>query len=263
MNKKTTKEISPWGEDVNDTVEAVEPAETKPTKSTKKSQPVETESLFDLEGLMTDFPTARELEQFVYDRTGIVLNLKGRSNKFKYQTALDILNGHEVPEYLFAKENPYLDKSDIIPEDPMKEVPARPADIAGAYMVTQFHSRTFPHPDDEFKAQGQKCDVVFRKYTNNVITYEILGPIARRAVGTRINKFGQEVPEKYVWVDPRSGEQLVRHPDGRLTPRGTVLKAKLSDSRHRINRKPYWEVWVDREIIIGDVNGQLDNVWGS
>ena len=48
-----------------------------------------------------------------------------------------------------------------------------------------------------------------------------------------------------------------------INPAGTILKAKLSDARHRINKRPYWEVWIDREIIIGDVNGQLDNVWGS
>jgi hypothetical protein len=219
------------------------------------------EPLFDLEGLMTDFPTAKELERFVFDRTGKALDLKGRSNKFKYQTALDILNGHEVPEYLFAKENPYLDKSDIIPEDPMKEVPARPADIAGAYMVTQFHSRTFPHPDDEFKAQGQKCDVVFRKYTNNVITYEILGPIAKRAVGTRINKFGQEVPEKYVWVDPRTGEQVIRTESGMLTPLGTRLKSFMQ--KHRVNKTTIWDAWIDREFIFtGDGATGLDNPWG-
>ena len=52
-----------------------------------KPQPVSVEPMYDLEGLMTDFPTARELEKFVFDQTGHVLNLKGRSNKFKYQTA--------------------------------------------------------------------------------------------------------------------------------------------------------------------------------
>ena len=46
---------------------------------------------FDLEGLMTDFPTARDLERFVFDETGVVLNLKGRANKLKYQIAMDAL----------------------------------------------------------------------------------------------------------------------------------------------------------------------------
>ena len=48
---------------------------------------------FDIEGLMTDFPTAKDLERFVFDETGIVLNLKGRANKMKYQVAMDVLNG--------------------------------------------------------------------------------------------------------------------------------------------------------------------------
>ena len=47
---------------------------------------------------MTDFPTAKELERFVYDETGIVLNLKGRANKLKYQVAMDVLNGVEVDQ---------------------------------------------------------------------------------------------------------------------------------------------------------------------
>ena len=72
------------------------------------------EPLYDLEGLMTDFPTARELEQFVFDQTGHVLNLKGRSNKFKYQTAMDVLNGQTPEQYLIGGENPYLDKNDLI-----------------------------------------------------------------------------------------------------------------------------------------------------
>jgi hypothetical protein len=49
-----------------------------------------------MEGLMTDFPTAKELERFVYDQTGRVLNLKGRANKLKYQVAMDVLNGLPV-----------------------------------------------------------------------------------------------------------------------------------------------------------------------
>ena len=51
---------------------------------------------FDLEGLKTDFPTATELEKFVYDQTDVILNLKGRSNEMKYKVALAVLNGEEV-----------------------------------------------------------------------------------------------------------------------------------------------------------------------
>jgi len=101
--------------------------------------------------------------------------------------------------------------------------------------------------------------VVFRKYMNNAITYEIIGPISTRAVGTRVNKFGREVPEKYTWVDPRTGEQLIRSSSGMLTPVGTRLKAQMSKAR--INNKSYWDVWIDREFFIGDANNTLDNPW--
>jgi hypothetical protein len=220
------------------------------------------EPLFDLEGLMTDFPTAKELEKFLFDKTGLALDLKGRSNKFKYQTALDILNGATPPDYLLATENPYLDKNDLIPIEPMKVLPPAPAEIEGAALVTQFHSRTFPHPDSEWKAMGQKCDVVFKKYTNNVITYEILGPISTRAIGTRINKFGKEVPEKYVWVDPRNGQQVIRNSNGMLTPLGTRLKSYMM--RQKVNKTSIWEAWIDRDfVIVGDGAGQFDNPWGA
>lgn len=220
------------------------------------------EPLYDLEGLMTDFPTAKELEKFLFDKTGIALDLKGRSNKFKYQTALDVLNGGEVPDYLIANENPYLDKNDLIPIDTMKTLPPAPEEIRGAALVTQFHSRTFPHPDPDWKAAGQKCDVVFRKYTNNVITYEILGPISTRPVGTRVNKFGKEVPEKYEWVDPRTGEQVIRNGNGMLTPLGTRLRSYMQ--RMKVNKSTAWDTWIDRDfVIIGDTATGFDNPWGA
>ena len=109
MNKKNDTP-STWDIDTEATQAPVERA-LKPTKT----QPVEQEPLYDLDGLMTDFPTARELEQFVFDQTGYVLNLKGRSNRFKYQTAMDILNGATPEDYLIGTENPYLDKNDLIP----------------------------------------------------------------------------------------------------------------------------------------------------
>lgn len=234
---------------------------TAPKPKSSKSNNAEFEPLYDLEGLMTDFPTAKDLEKFLFDKTGIALDLKGRSNKYKYQTALDILNGGEIPDILLASENPYLDKNDLIPIEPMKELPPRPREVQEAYLVTQFHSRTFPHPDQEWKASGQKCDVVFRKYTNNVITYEILGPISTRAIGTRVNKFGKEVPEKYVWVDPRNGEQIIRTETGMLTPLGTRLKAYMQ--KQKVNKTTIWDTWIDREFIINGGNESiLENPWG-
>lgn len=242
---------------------AKKPAHSNPWTDTASATPaipatVETEPLYDLEGLMTDFPTARELEKFVYDQTGHVLSLKGRSNKFKYSTAMDVLNGKAPEEYMKGTENPYLDKNELIPVDQLKALPARPQEVADQACVSTYISKTFPHPDPEWAATGQKCEVVFRKYVNNAITYEVLGPIAPRAVGTRVNKFGKEVPEKFAWVDPRTGEQLVRYPDGRVTPRGSVLRAQMQKSK--INNKSYWDVWIDREFVMGDT-GAIDNPW--
>jgi len=221
---------------------------------------VEQEPLYDLEGLMTDFPTAKELEKFVFDQTGIVLQLKGRSNKFKYQTAMDVLNGAKPDEALLGNENPYLDKNDLIPVDELKPLPPRPAEVSDQQCVASFISKTFQHPDPDFKAQGQKCEVVFRKYINGAITYEIIGPITTRAIGTRVNKFGKEVPEKYSWVDPRTGEQVIRTSTGMMTPIGTRLKAHMS--KQKVNKSDYWATWIDREFILSD-GGTLDNIWGN
>lgn len=227
----------------------------------QKPQPVEVEPLYDLEGLMTDFPTARELEKFVFDQTGYVLQLKGRSNKFKYQTALDVLNGHEPDPGLLGTENPYLDKNDIVPVEPLRATPPQPVEIRGHRPVTQFQCNTFPHPDPQWAATGQRCQVIFRKYIDNTITYEILGPIAQRAVGTRINKFGQNVPERYVWVDPRNGEQIIRYADGRVTAIGTRLKNYMT--KLKVGNKTQWETWIDRDFVIGGNAAQaLDNPWG-
>jgi hypothetical protein len=259
--KETAKKPSVWGDDVDaETAVAPETADTK-IQLSRQDRAV-SEPLYDLEGLMTDFPTAKELEKFLYDKTGISLDLKGRSNKYKYQTALDILNGAEPDPVLLNPENPYLDKNDLVPIDPMKVLPPRPQEVVDSWMVTQFHTRTFPHPDAEWKAQGQKCDVVFRKYVNNVITYEILGPISTRPVGVRINKFGKEVPEKFEWVDPRTGEQVIRTENGMITPIGSRLKNAMQ--RQKVNKTNIWETWIDREFIITNGSSStLDNPWGN
>ena len=216
---------------------------------------------FDLEGLMSDFPTAGELQKFVFDQTGVVLNLKGRSNKVKYQIALDVLNGQAPPAAVLGSENPYLDKNDIVPEDPLKPLPSQPAEVYGQKPATMFQSDIFPHPDPEFKAQGQKCSVIFRKYIDGTITYEIIGPIAQRPVGERINKFGQRTPERYTWIDPRTGEQVIQHANGRITPIGTRLKNFMS--KHKVGNKTQWETWIDRDFVIGGNPGEaLDNPWG-
>ena len=230
---------------------------TKPVKPGKK-QAVLIDSGFDLEGLMTDFPTATELQRFVYDQTGIVLNLKGRSNKLKYQIAMDVLNGADPDEVFKGTENPYLDKVDLIPEDPLKPLPPRPAELTGLNEVTRFGTNTFPHPHPEWKAQDIKASVVFRKYDNGIITYEILGPIAKVPVGQKINKFGAKVPEKLTWIDPRTGEQVVRRSDSTYTPIGSRLRQFMM--RQKVNKSNQWDTWIDRDFVYSEQIGN-DDPW--
>jgi len=246
---------SVWGD------EPTVKTDDKPTiikRKDTKSQPA-LDLGYDMEGLMTDFPTATELQRFVYDKTGHVLNLKGRSNKVKYQIALDALNGIAPPDAVLGNENPYLDKVELIPEEPLRDTFERDPRIdAAGPLVTRFGTSAFPHPDPEWRAKDQKCQVVFRKYANGLITYEVLGPIARRPQGTRINKFGQKQPEKYVWVDPRTGEQIIRDESGKLTPLGTRLQAFMK--RKKVNKSNYWDTWVDRDFVASE-NMILDNPW--
>ena len=113
---------------------------------------------YDIDGLMTDFPTAKELERFVYDETGIVLNLKGRANKLKYQVAMDVLNGIEVDAKFIGNENPYVEKSDMIPEEPLKPVPERDSKLPPHSQIQNtFYSPVVPHPDSDARAQDKKC----------------------------------------------------------------------------------------------------------
>ena len=272
MNKKTSNKENVWDtEDLDKTIEhktgpkydnvpgAIEPPEskkipTKEIKTVKASRPEplnNVEPLYDLEGLMTDFPTAKELEKFVFDQTGFVLNLKGRSNKFKYQTAMDVLNGSTPDDYLLGTENPYLDKNELIPTEELKPTPQPDPGIATAGpVVNKFDTNLFPHPDPDWKAQDQNCTVQFKKYGNGMITYEILGPIAQRAIGERINKYGRNVPERYTWVDPRTGERIIRRQDGSYTPLGTRLRAFMR--RQRMNNSNQWDVWIDRDFVVAE-----------
>ena len=126
MNTRATPpQENPW-----DSINAAEEGqEIDPRAVAKLKKPlketVSVETLYDLEGLMSDFPTAKELERFVYDETGTVLNLKGRANKLKYQVAMDALNGEPVDPVFIGGDNPYIDKTDLVPVEDMKPAPAR------------------------------------------------------------------------------------------------------------------------------------------
>jgi len=204
---------------------------------------------YDLEGLMTDFPTAKELERFVFDETGIVLNLKGRANKLKYQVAMDVLNGVEVDAKFIGDDNPYVEKSEMVPEEPLRPKPARDKTLPPASQLQNtFYTPMVPHPDPDARSEDKKVHVMFRKYNNGQVSYEILGPLELKPHGTKIDKYGRERPEIMRWLDPRTGEQTAVREDGTLTPQGKRLRAMMQSTKFRVNNSNQWDVYVDREF---------------
>jgi hypothetical protein len=262
--KKTTptprnEEIaSPW-DDVPVTPEAVAAEPVKQTRAEVIAKHADTGVEFDMEGLMTDFPTAKELERFVYDQTGRVLNLKGRANKLKYQVAMDVLNGKEVDPVFVGGDNPYIERADMVPVEDIRPAPPRDSALPDhEHIQNQFVSRLVPHPDPDMRATDRKVDCVFRKYRNGMISYEVLGPIDQRPEGEKMDKFGRIRPEIIRWIDPRTGEQCVVRKDGTLTPMGRNLKAMMQ--KIRFNDSNWWDVFVDREFA-DMVGGELNNPW--
>jgi len=237
-----------------------------PKKTPRASEPVAppvvaaaSNAEFDIEGLMTDFPTATDLERFVFDQTQVVLNLKGRANKLKYQVAMDVLNGSPVDAKYIGAGNPYLDKADMVPEEPMKTLPPRSLDIPPIDQVqNQFFTAFVPHSNEEYRSQGRKMHVNFRKYNNGMITYEVLGPIEPKPFGEKIDKFGRVRPEIIKWIDPRTGEQIVQREDGTLTPIGRRLKGMMQT--FKFNDSNQWIKYVDREFITLDQRA-AENPW--
>jgi len=255
----TPEEKDLWGAQPVEPEAAVEQQIAEVTQQAHQNTRETTPAQYDLEGLMTDFPTAKELERFVFDETGIVLNLKGRANKLKYQTAMDVLNGVAVDPIFIGSENPYVDKADMVPVEEVRDPPARDASLPDRrHVQNSFHSRQIPHPDTEYRNQGRKCDVTFRKYDSGVITYEVMGPIDQRPYGEKIDKFGRVRPEIIKWVDPRSGEQIIQRADGSVTPMGKRLRALMM--MKKVNSSNFWDVWVDREFISVD-SGAISNPW--
>ena len=214
---------------------------------------------YDIDGLMTDFPTATELERFVYDQTGHVLNLKGRANKLKYQVAMDVLNGIAVDTKFTGGDNPYVDRSELVPVEDLKPVPDRdPGLPAESEIQNQFYTPFIPHPDPEYRAKNKKVHTVFRKYRNGMISYEVIGPIEPKSIGEKMDKFGRMRPELMSWVDPRTGEQIAVRSDGSMTPRGRNLRAIMMTLR--VNNTNHWNMWVDRDFMSSE-RGELRNPW--
>jgi hypothetical protein len=266
----TNAPMSPAEENVWDvTPEETQQAEPKPAVKSTKSRSVEkpqapksvSNADYDLEGLMTDFPTAKELERFVFDETGVVLNLKGRANKLKYQVAMDVLNGVEVDAKFIGGDNPYVEKSELVPEEPLRPAPARDTKLPPHTQIQNtFWSPMIPHPDPDARSQDKKCHVMFRKYNNGMVSYEIQGPLELYPVGEKIDKYGRTRPEIMKWLDPRTGEQIAVRADGTLTPQGKRLRAMMQSSKFRVNKGTQWDSFIDREFI--SINDSVaDNPW--
>ena len=172
---------------------------------------------------------------------------------------MDVLNGQSVDSKFLGGENPYVDKAEMIPEEPLKPVPARDPSLPDASQIqNRFFSPVIPHPDDEARAQDKKVDMVFRKYENGMISYEILGPLSQKPHGEKINKYGKVVPEIIKWIDPRTGEQTAVREDGTLTPQGKRLRALMQTKK--VNTTNQWDMWVDRDFIsTGEFDG--NDVW--
>jgi len=174
---------------------------------------------YDVEALKADLPTAKELAQFVYDKTQIALDLVGKPKEEQYLVAKNALEGKKVPSEYQTEENPYIDRKELIPVDEMKKIPERSADLPPIDSRIHFFGATnMPHPLDP--QSDRKVMINFWKYDNGIITYEISGPIEQVAIGSRINKFGQTQPEKFSWIDPRTEEIILRRQDGSFTEKG-------------------------------------------
>lgn len=181
---------------------------------------------YDIASLREDLPTAKELAQFVYDRVNISLDLIGKPKDEQYEVAKNALEGKKVPSEYLTTENPFVEKKDVIPEDPLRKMPRRSIDLPDEdAQVHYFGATNMPHPLDP--QSDKKVYIDFRKYENGLITYQITGPVEKIPVGEKLNKYGQVVPEKYSWIDPRTEEKVLRNPDGTYTKEGRGIHTYL------------------------------------
>ena len=181
---------------------------------------------YDIDSLKEDLPTAKELAQFVYDKTGVSLDLLGKKKEEQYIVAKNALEGKKVPSEYATDDNPYVDKKDQIPCDPVRPLPKRSMDLPDeSSMVHFFGATNMPHPLDP--QSDKKVGINFKKYDNGCITYQVMGPLEQVPVGQKVNKYGQTIPEKYSWIDPRTEEMLMRRPDGTFTEKGRGLYSYL------------------------------------
>jgi len=269
MKKPTGKQPDVWNDladeiatpvDATDAVEPEvlefdEPLESITSVNALKPAPIE----YSLEGLKDDFPTALELEKFVFDETRVSLKLKGLAPQKKYEIALAVLKGDDVDLRYITGANPYVDNNDLIPEDPVKPIPKRDPRLPQRECMSVFHDMAVPHPDYNMRAVDAKVICQFKTYDDGSISYEIMGPLEKQAFGEKVDKYGRPRPEKYVWIDPRTGEQAVRYADGTYTAAGKRLRTLMESKR--VNRtQSFWSVWIDRSFTQFN-SGAIENPW--
>lgn len=214
---------------------------------------------YSIEGLKADFPLSKELEQFVFDERGVSLKLKGIDPAKKYDIALAVLLNQTVDAKYITGANPYVDNTEIIPEDPIKPIPLKDTKLPNEEPMSIYHDMNVPHPDAEMRAQDAKVKCMFKTYSDGSISYEILGPLEKHAQGEKLDKYGRSRPEKFVWVDPRTGEQAIRYANGQYTRMGQRLRT-LMESR-KINRnQSVWSVFIDRNFTTFNRDA-IENPW--
>lgn len=198
---------------------------------------------YDIESMKADLPTAKELAQFVYDKTSISLDLIGKAKEDQYLVAKNALEGKKIPAEFVTDDNPYVDKKELIPVDEVRKLPERSKDLPPEESKVHFFGATnMPHPLDP--QSDKKVGINFKKYENGLITYQVMGPLEQVAVGTRINKYGQPTPEKYSWIDPRTEELVMKRPDGTFSEKGRGLYTYLIGEKGG----GVWNL-IDRDIV--------------
>ena len=95
---------------------------------------------YDIDALKADLPSARELAQFVYDRTQIALDLVGKPKEEQYLVAKNALEGKKIPAEYVTDENPFVDKTNTIPKDPIPPLPARGPELPEDRKSTRLNS---------------------------------------------------------------------------------------------------------------------------
>jgi hypothetical protein len=266
MKKPTGKPLDVWNDDATPAEEATavapevldfeEPLEAITTVDALKPEAIE----YSLEGLKDDFPTALELEKFVFDETRVSLKLKGLAPSKKYEIALAVLKNEDIDARYITGSNPYVDNNDMIPEDPIRPIPKRdPRLPQDSEVMSVFHDMAVPHPDGNMRAVDAKVVCQFKTYRDGSISYEIMGPLEKQSFGEKVDKYGRPRPEKFVWIDPRTGEQAVRYADGSYSKMGQRLRTLMESKR--VNRtQSFWSVWIDRSFTQFN-QGAIDNPW--